>query len=123
MEVFNVRGNECTQCQVMWWQSPNGYRLHSDVSKNHCNDPSPAWANIPDKALPGGEDYFAGSTTAFDSTGNTCAQSQTSTFNWWFGDLVINKAATSCTWYYNDDSSVQSGEYELYDANSGQMYT
>ena len=76
MEYVNVRGHQCSDCDLPWWQTSGGYGLHTDTYGMAC-----------------GFDATQGSLYAEDNFGYyytvnskfRCTANGNATTNWWFG--------------------------------------
>ena len=79
VEYVNIRGHQCNDCDVPWWQTSSGYGLHIDSYGTAC-----------------GLDATQGSVYAEDNFGYyvttnsnfRCTADASATTNWWFGGNV-----------------------------------
>ena len=76
VEYVNIRGHQCSDCSLPWWQD-SGYFLHTDSSYSSCGyDPSAG----------GDGDHFG---HYVDVNSNfRCTADASATTNWWFGGNV-----------------------------------
>ena len=76
VEYVNIRGHQCSNCNVPWWQSNNYYFLHTDSSFTTCGfDASQGGI--------GYEDNFGCYKTV--NPNFRCTADASATTNWWFG--------------------------------------
>ena len=76
VEYVNIRGHQCSDCDVPWWQSISSYGLHTDSSYTTCSFDGTQGAGT-------GEDNFG-----FNSNVNynfRCTADASATTNWWLG--------------------------------------
>ena len=76
VEYVNIRGHQCNNCNVPWWQSISSYCIHTDSSYTTCTFDATQGAGT-------GEDNFG-----FNSNVNynfRCTADASATTNWWFG--------------------------------------
>ena len=76
VEYVNIRGHECSDCNVGWWQVSKTYFLHTDSASTSCGfDASQGAAGNQDNF-----GYYHNSNSNFRCTADASA-----TTNWWFG--------------------------------------
>jgi hypothetical protein len=79
VEYVNIRGHQCSDCSMAWWQTPGGYGLHTDSSSSLCGyNPSQGAATYEDNF-----GYYHSINSNFRCTADASA-----TTNWWFGGNV-----------------------------------
>ena len=77
VEYVNIRGHQCSDCDLPWWQKNYYYNLHTDSSYTTCKDLNASEGSVDY------EDNFG-----FYHTVNRdfrCTASDNDTTNWWFG--------------------------------------
>ena len=79
VEYVNIRGHQCSDCDVPWWQSNSYYSLHTDSSYTTCGfDPS--------QGAVSSEDNFGRYVTV--NSNFRCTADDSATTNWWFGGNI-----------------------------------
>ena len=79
VEYVNIRGHECTDCDIPWWQTDNSYFLHTDSGYTTCGfDPT--------QGAVSSEDNFGRYVSV--SSDFRCTADASSTTNWWFGGNI-----------------------------------
>ena len=79
VEYVNIRGNQCRDCDLPWWQESDGY-LHTDSTYTSCGfDPSQGAAYSEDNF---GAYYKVNSNFR-------CTADASATTNWWFGGNTL----------------------------------
>jgi hypothetical protein len=76
VEYVNIRGHQCSDCDLSWWQNNNVHFLHTDSSDLICGF----------DATQGGkyaEDNFGYYVTV--NPNFRCTADASATTNWWFG--------------------------------------
>merc|ERR1719228_1732028 len=116
MDMFSVKGVYCSSCQVKWYQS-TAQHMSTDTRTDGCNDDSYAWDIIPTLSV-ASEDMFGYYVYPGGQEDNQCTSSDSSTTQWWFGDLILDTDGlpASCTdVYLSSEGEAASGEYTLWD--------
>ena len=79
VEYVNIRGHQCSDCDIPWWQVNQAYFIHTEGSSADCGfDPS--------QGAVYSEDNFG-----YYSTVNSnfrCTADASATTNWWFGGNI-----------------------------------
>ena len=80
VEYVNIRGHQCRDCELPWWQASTSSFLHTDSAYTTCGfDATPGTS--------GGQDNFG---CYYDVSPNfRCTADATATTNWWYGGNVI----------------------------------
>ena len=79
VEYVNIRGHQCSDCDVPWWQDDQTWSLHTDSSNNVCGfDPTQ------DAVL--SEDNFGHYN--YVNSNFRCTADANATTNWWFGGNI-----------------------------------
>ena len=76
VEYVNIRGHQCSDCKLPWWQKWPDYILHTDSTYTTCG------FNATEGSVYR-EDNFGH--YAFINAAFRCTASDTATTNWWFG--------------------------------------
>ena len=79
VEYVNIRGHQCSDCDLPWWQLDGSYFIHTDSNYNTCSfDPRQGAVNYEDNF-----GYYGTVNLNF-----RCTADASSTTNWWFGGNV-----------------------------------
>ncbi len=79
VEYVNIRGHQCNDCDVPWWQYNNAHFLHTDSSYSTCGfDPTQGAVSSEDNF----GSYFA------VNPNFRCTADGSATTNWWFGGNI-----------------------------------
>jgi hypothetical protein len=79
VEYVNIRGHQCSDCSMSWWQTSDRYGLHTDSSFLRCGY-NPLQGAVPF------EDNFGFYLTI--NSNFRCTSDASATTNWWFGGNV-----------------------------------
>ena len=82
VEYVNIRGRNCSDCDMPWWQKNQIWFLHTDSSSRtgiKCGF-NPTQGSVPD------EDNFGNYYTI--NSNFSCTADTSATTNWWFGGNI-----------------------------------
>ena len=79
VEYVNIRGHQCSDCDLSWWQDDGSFSVHTDSSYSTCGFDPTQGANS-------SEDNFG--RYDFVNSNFRCTADASATTNWWFGGNV-----------------------------------
>ncbi len=79
VEYVNIRGHQCNDCDVPWWQESGSYPLHTDSSYTTCSFKGSQGAIYKEDNF--GFYYYV-------NPNFRCTADGSATTNWWFGGNI-----------------------------------